>query len=105
MDKILVANKPAHSFFLFNLALHSPPKSVFSAQLLNATIAALCQWRTKVFMRFGTSPTGMMATCFKVFVSMTETDSAAEFETYTRLLSGVNVIHSGTAPVRARPSG
>src|SRR5256885_9682764 len=58
---------------------------------------------TSVFMRFGTSPTGMSAIGFIVCESITETERAPEFETYMRLLSGVNVIHSGTAPERSAP--
>src|SRR5579871_4820131 len=37
--------------------------------------------RTRVLILFGTSPTGMTATCFSVSVSIAETDFAAEFET------------------------
>ena len=36
---------------------------------------------TNVLIRFGTSPTGMTATCFLFSVSIAETDLAAELET------------------------
>ena len=58
-----------------------------------------------MLIRLGTSPTGMTATSFKVFVSMADTNRLPELETYTNLLSGVKVIHSGTEPVGACPSG
>src|SRR5258705_5615927 len=56
-------------------------------------------------MRLGTSPTGISATCFRVCTSTAEMERAPELETYTNLLSGVKVIHSGTPPVAACPGG
>jgi len=38
------------------------------------------QCRTSVFILLGTSPTGIMATCWSVAVSMAVTDRAPEFE-------------------------
>src|SRR6266852_7721678 len=60
---------------------------------------------TSVFIRFGTSPTGITATVLSVLASMAETERAAEFAMYTRSLSGVNVIQSGTAPEGRRFAG
>jgi hypothetical protein len=37
-------------------------------------------WRTKVLIRFGTSPTGITAIIFRAFASTADTDLAPEFE-------------------------
>jgi hypothetical protein len=39
------------------------------------------QGSASVFIRFGTSPTVILATCFNVSVSIAETERSAEFET------------------------
>src|SRR5215216_610611 len=58
---------------------------------------------TSVLIRFGTSPTGTVATSFMALVSMTDTDRRAALDTYRSLLSGVNVTQLGTAAMGPRP--
>src|ERR1700726_4651879 len=61
--------------------------------------------RSRVLRRLGTSPTGMLVMGLMVAASITVTERAPELETYTRELSGVMAIQSGTALAAGRLAG
>ena len=61
------------------LATNRTPR--LSPRLAQRKLSYQVYGSTKVLILFGTSPTGITATCFLVSVSMAETDLAAELET------------------------
>ena len=55
--------------------------------------------------RFGTCPTLILAISFRPGTSITDTKLSCAFATYSFLLSGVNVIQSGTVPTNSKLTG